>query len=246
MKHAKWQIVLGIGLVALSALLYGLHYLFFHDPHHIFIYLVGDIAFVPVEVLLVTLIIHQVLSRREKRAQLEKMNMVIGAFFSEVGTELLLLCSRYDQDIESKRTDFIVTSKWDNKKYVAVIKLVNKYSFKVNVKNEELKGLGEFLANKRDFLLRLLENPNLLEHESFTDLLWAVFHLAEELCFRKDIVTISDNDRDHIARDTTRAYKRLVRQWLQYINHLKNSYPYLFSLALRTNPFDESASVEVQ
>jgi len=30
-------------------------------------------------------------------------------------------------------------------------------------------------------LLGLLGNPNLLEHDSFTDLLWAVFHLMEEL-----------------------------------------------------------------
>lgn len=57
--------------------------LFFRDPHHIFLYLIGDIAFVFIEVLLVTLIIHQLLSRREKQAMLKKLNMVIGAFFSE-------------------------------------------------------------------------------------------------------------------------------------------------------------------
>ena len=28
--------------------------------------------------------------------------------------------------------------------------------------------------------------------------------------------------------------------------HLKNDYPYLFSLAVRTNPFDPNASVEVK
>jgi hypothetical protein len=40
------------------------------------------------------------------------------------------------------------------------------------------------LLSKRDFLVALMENPNLLEHESFTDLLWAVFHLVEELAVR--------------------------------------------------------------
>jgi len=29
------------------------------------------------------------------------------------------------------------------------------------------------------------------------------------------------------------------------MEHLKNEYPYLFSLAIRTNPFDPEASVEV-
>jgi hypothetical protein len=58
MKHLRWQVLLGLALVALSTLFYFIHFLIFRDAHHIFIYMVGDIAFVPVEVLLVTLIIH--------------------------------------------------------------------------------------------------------------------------------------------------------------------------------------------
>jgi len=54
----KQRVLLGVLLVALSALCYALHYLIFHDAHHIFIYLVGDIAFVFIEVLMVTLVIH--------------------------------------------------------------------------------------------------------------------------------------------------------------------------------------------
>lgn len=38
---------------------------------------------------MVTVIIHRLLVEREKPAMLQKMNMVIGAFFSEVGTALL-------------------------------------------------------------------------------------------------------------------------------------------------------------
>ena len=38
----------------------------------------------------------------------------------------------------------------------------------------------------------------------------------------------------------------LVREWLSYMEHLKSDYPYLFSLAVRTNPFDPNASVQVQ
>ena len=96
MKHWKWQLWFGLALVALSAALYWVHYAAFHDAHHIFIYLVGDIAFVPIEVLLVTLILHQLLTRREKRSLLGKLNMVIGTFFSEVGTELLGRLAAFD------------------------------------------------------------------------------------------------------------------------------------------------------
>ena len=84
----SWQILLGLSLIALSSLGYFIHYFIFRDTHHIFIYLIGDIAFVFLEVLLVTLILHQLLRYREKKAMLNKLNMVIGAFFSEVGGEL--------------------------------------------------------------------------------------------------------------------------------------------------------------
>ncbi len=49
----------------------------------------GDIAFVTIEVLLVTLIIERLLHHREKQSKMQKLNMVIGAFYSEVGSSLL-------------------------------------------------------------------------------------------------------------------------------------------------------------
>ena len=108
MKRFNWQILLGIFLLALSILFYFLHYLMFKDSHHIFIYLVGDVAFVFIEVLLVTLIIHRVLQAREKKARLEKLNMVIGAFFSEVGAMLLRMLSEGDPKIERIQREFVV------------------------------------------------------------------------------------------------------------------------------------------
>ena len=67
MKRFKNELLLGLLFLILSVLWYTLHYVIFRDAHHIFIYMVGDVAFVFIEVFLVTLIIHQVLSEREKR-----------------------------------------------------------------------------------------------------------------------------------------------------------------------------------
>jgi len=74
MRQLSWQVFLGVSLLVLSAVFYFLYYLVFRDSHHIFIYLVEDVAFVFVEVLLVTLIIHRVLDEREKRGRLGKLN----------------------------------------------------------------------------------------------------------------------------------------------------------------------------
>jgi hypothetical protein len=52
-------------------------------------------------------------------------------------------------------------------------------------------------------------------------------------------------DRAHIELDMARAYGRLLGEWLGYIRHLKADYPYLFSFAVRTNPFDPEAQIEI-
>lgn len=246
MKRFRWQILLGLFLIILSVMLYLLHYAIFRDPHHIFIYMVGDIAFVPIEVLLVTLIIHQLLGMREKRTLLEKLNMLIGTFFSEVGSRLLAYFSDLDPKLDEIRKELIVTNGWSEQEFFRVNKRLKSYDYGVDVQKVNLEDLRSFLVDKRDFLLRLLENPNLLEHESFTELLRAVFHLTEELASREDVRQLPNADREHLTGDIKRAYTLLVHEWLDYMKYLKDNYPYLFSLAMRTNPFDLDASPVVK
>jgi len=244
-RRFNWQIALGISLVALSALVYVVHFLIFRDAHHIFIYMIGDIAFVFIEVLMVTLIIHGVLSLREKRAIMDKLNMVIGAFFSEVGNGLLDAFSNLDPDSAGLRKGLILSADTSASDFTALRQRLQTHDYAVRTDQNALGDLRGFLTTRRDFLLRLLENPNLLEHESFTDLLWAVFHLAEELGHRQDVRRLPETDYEHLMGDITRAYKVLTVEWLAYMEHLRDNYPYLFSLAMRTNPFDPDASPEV-
>jgi hypothetical protein len=204
--------------------------------------MIGDIGFVFIEVLLVTLIIHKLLTVREKRSLMEKLNMIIGAFFSEVGTVLLTYLSDFDLDLDNIKKELVVRDSWTAKEFATIRKSLNKHAYSIEMKKINLEHLRSFLVQKREFLVRLLENPNLLEHESFTGLLWAVFHLTEELSSRKDIGGLPESDYGHLTVDIKRAYKLLVNEWIDYMQHLKNNYPYLFSLALRTNPFDEKAS----
>jgi hypothetical protein len=242
MKRFSWQILLGLSFIFLSAILYLIHYAIFRDSHHIFLYLIGDIAFLPIQVLLVSLIIDQLLSAREKRAMLKKMNMVIGAFFSEVGTQLLKSFYVFASHEDPMRKDLFENNDWSNKAFSNIHRHLKDYNYRVESQKGDLEGLRNFLLEKRDFLLRLLENPNLLEHESFTELLWAVFHLTEELASRIDLKQLPETDYKHLSGDTKRAYILLISEWLAYMKHLRDNYPYLFSLAARMNPFDPQAS----
>jgi len=239
------RIKFGILLVLLSVLVYFLHWLIFRDTHHIMIYFIGDVAFVFIEVLLVTLIIHSVLAQHEKRSLLKKLNMVIGAFFSEVGNELLDYFVAFDTGTEKITKHLVVSNEWTDKHFDKVKRILQHSDYSIDIHRGDLAGLKEFIVAKRTFLLRLLENPNLLEHESFTELLWSVFHLAEELSHRQDVKNLSNTDYEHLAGDIKRVYALLVGEWLDHMRHLKQHYPYLFSLAMRLNPFDAQAKVEV-
>lgn len=245
-RHSsRSRVLLGLLLALLSVFVYTLHFAIFRDAHHIFIYLLGDIGFLFVEVLLGTLIIHQILSEREKRSMLRKLNMVIGAFFSEVGTPLLSYFMAFDTNAEVIAKRLVVKAEWSDEHFDQMERVLSKHEYKVDTRAGDLAGLRDFVMAKRSFLLRLLENPNLLEHEAFTELLWAVFHLAEELSHRSNVDDLPAPDHQHLSLDIKRASVLLTREWLSHMEHLKSDYPYLFSLAVRTNPFDPGASVEL-
>ena len=171
--------------------------------------------------------------------------MVIGSFFSEAGTKLILAFNEHDSSSKNPSDSLMQIGKWHAKDFDKKQKEVSKIKFASDIKGENLDELKAFLAGRRAFLLHLLGNASLLEHETFTDMIWAVFHLTEELCNRKIVTTLSETDYEHIKGDISRAYGRLAVEWIKYMKHLKYDYPYLFSLAARINPFDKNAKAEI-
>ncbi|PKM59279.1 MAG: hypothetical protein CVU99_14285 [Firmicutes bacterium HGW-Firmicutes-4] len=244
-KHYK-GILLGLGFIALSALLYYSHFLIFHDSHHIFIYLLGDIAFLPVEVLLVSVIFHKVIEDKDKNERFKKINMVLGVYFTEAGIELMQFFSQEDDQLTDFQDSLIIQSHWDTKDYKKAIKQIKSLDLHLNFNTHCLMTLSEFLTSRRDLFLKLLENPILVEHDTFTDLVLALTHAQQELSSRKDLGQLPENDYRHLMSDIERAYKLLLLEWLFYMMHLRKSYPFLYSFYLRTNPFDPHAEVEIQ
>jgi len=181
MKRFKGYLLIGAGLLALSGISYCAQIFFFHRESDTFFYMLQDIAFVPIQVLLVSIIVEELLSRREKQAKLSKMNMAIGMFFSEAGTGMLRLFSAFDLSAAQIRSRLLVKGGWREKEFDDVRRFIAQYECSIDTAIRDLEELKAYLLHKRGFLLSLLENPNLLEHESFTDLLFAVFHLTEEL-----------------------------------------------------------------
>jgi hypothetical protein len=195
----------------------------------------------------VIVFIERLLARREKRAMLEKLNMVIGAFFSEVGLELLRRFAACVAHAEDPRARCGTHPGWRHPDFAKAEAAAAAFPYEMTISPAGLRGLRTFLDKERDFMVRLLENPSLLEHDRFTDLLWAVFHLAEELAFREgDLENLPTADLRHLESDARRAYSRITVEWLVYAEHLKENYPVLFSLAARIDPFGAHPSATVR
>jgi hypothetical protein len=247
MKFERWKLMLAVVLVAVSALVYYVQFLIFGRTEEALFLLMQDLAFLPVEVLLVTLILDQLFKRREKLALQHKMNMVIGAFFSEVGAPLLKSFNSFDRRQGEISGALALRADWSARDFENAKNAVRSHDFAMDAGRGDLAGLKDFLTVKmRPFLLGLLENPNLIEHESFTELLWAVFHLTEELGHRHSLTQLPEADREHLSHDIKRAYALLITEWLLYNSHLQADYPYMFSLVIRTNPFDPDARAELR
>jgi voltage-gated potassium channel len=185
------------------------------------------------------------LKRREEAFRRQKLNMVAGLFFSELGSGLLRQFCLMDPDVDDLYLLLKVSNDWTNDDFQKARQRVAAHSFSVDARRGDLTVLRSYLKERSNFLLRMLENPMLQEHGVFTELLRAVFHLRDELLNRHDLSGLVDSDRRHLEGDIMRIYRLLVIAWLDHMRYLKDNYGYLLSLAMRVNPFDPQSSAVV-
>lgn len=236
MKKHKDLILIGAILIGLSVVLHYVHYVMFHDMHHLLIFLVADIAFIPLEVFFVTVVIDRILEKREKSHLIEKLNMLVGLFFSEVGLNMLTACADVDPNLASLKGDFALTMNWTEADFENLTKKLKSHDHCLDASKMDIGALKTSLDESKDLLVTLIANPSLLEHDSFSGLLMAVMHLQEELVMRYDN-GLSEFDLEHIQFDIERVYKHLGVEWIKYMQHLKDQFPYLYLTALINNPY---------
>lgn len=248
MKTSRWQLRLAALLLAMAVALYAVRLLAFNDPsmqNEMWRFLLGDVAFLFVQVPIMSMVIDGLIRRREREETRRKLNMVIGAFFSETGQSLLGEIAHADAGLAEVRDVLAPQPSWKAADYGRARAALQGHAPRVELEPHRLERLRDVLAAERSFVIGLLANQTLLEHQSFSDLLWALTHLGEELAARPRLDALTPADARHLANDVQRAYRLLGTEWLSYLQHLQVAYPFLFSLAVRTNPLDPSASVEV-
>lgn len=251
MKYDDWKIKLAIVLIIISIVLYSGAYFVFNEPEKVIFYIVIDLAFIPLDILIVVLVIEGIIERKEREALIEKLDMILGAFFSEIGNDLLAEFSKVNSESYEIISKIKEIDNWDKKEFEYAYDYLKKngITFKPNIpdnkKKEFILNLKNLIQGKRMFLIDLLQNPNFLEKASFSNLLLSIFHLEEELELRTDLNKITEKDFEHLIGDIDRVYCRLTYEWISYLEYLNKHYPYMSSIIKRTNPFDPDKEVYV-
>ncbi|APG25079.1 MAG: potassium channel family protein [Syntrophotalea acetylenica] len=186
------------------------------------------------------------LSRRDHQLRQRKLQMVMGLFFSEVGCELLRHCAKADKHGAGLAQSLAISGSWAARDFEQAHRGLSDHVFEILHERLDLPSLRTLLQAQGPLLVRLLESPYLLEHERFTDLLIATLHLKEELQHRQHFEDLPDSDLQHLAGDVCRYYRLAAAQWLDYAQRLLIHYPFLYSLAVRANPFVPEANAVVR
>lgn len=228
MKNLKHYLIVSFILILLSFIMFLFHYLIFGQLENTVYYSLMNLCFIPINILAVTLVFEKLAERHARIERLNKLNMLVGLFFSDIGFNLLKLIVDGDEKIQFLRLDFSNLKECKAK--------LTTHDHDINFEMIDYPKIKELIIDGRDVLSNLVINESILEHETFADLLMSLIHLRDEILFVEH-KNLTKEDCNHLKEDIVRSYKNLTCQWLQYVSHLKQFYPYQYNSLIKYNPF---------
>jgi hypothetical protein len=237
MKKLKMDFLIAVLLLAFSAVIFFVQFLLFNNFQQEFFYLLQDLAFMGIQALIVYFLLDTLLNARENEALLKRLNVMAGLFFYENGVKIFDLFSQSLQDTSSFTKVFCVQREWRDKDFAKAGENIAKQELKFTYDFKVLEELKALLRDNQVGLIHQMENPGLHEHETFSDMLMALFHLTEELLRRQDLRNNDATDQQHILDDIQRVYRLMAQLWLEYMRHLKVNYPYLYNYNIKNRHF---------
>ncbi|MBC7764998.1 MAG: hypothetical protein H7Y41_00815, partial [Hyphomonadaceae bacterium] len=219
MRKLHRYTITSILLIVLSMLFYLFQIFYFRRTADTFFYMIQDFAFIPIQILIVTIIVNELLLWSEKQQTRKKIYMVIELFFSAFGTQMMRHIFTLDGHFEKLKKEFDLKHELTNETFANAMRAAKHFAFGLTFDVEKMQLLQTFLTTHRTFFLAMLGNPNLQEHTTFSDLLLAISHLTEELTFRQSLTNLPKADQDHLLLDIERVYRRVLVEWLLYVKH---------------------------
>ncbi len=175
MKKNRMLLLVCLALVAVSVTLYLLQVLIFRDPRTTEFYIFQDFAFLPISIAVATLAVNALMADREKRDKIAHTSMLRSQFFTGVGVPMLRVlsdCCKFEGGLP------VLSEKEASPKARALAKdKIEALSLSVHLDKTAYDRVRSLLEQSRTELLILGSNPDLMEAECFTQLLWGIFHL---------------------------------------------------------------------
>ena len=215
------------------------HWIFHENGYWASFLLLHEIALMPLEFVVVTLGLEQILELTHKRENQAKISMIESVFFSESGSDMLryLFSCDADKDIEEIRSIMDVQRGWSAKQIRQARAAVKNITYEVDSSKIDFFGLHYHLSTRHSYFLKVIENPALSGHERFTELLLHIYHLWEELECRTDLYNLPPDDREYLCKAVNAVYKELAIEWMQNATDLLLHQPERLHHFIRTNPF---------
>ncbi|MDO4619497.1 MAG: hypothetical protein Q4B09_02645 [Lachnospiraceae bacterium] len=229
MRNIKSKVLL---LLLMSAVVYGIQLLIFHDPNTTEFYILQDIAFLPISIAVATVVIGQYVDSREKQERREKTQMLTSTFFTEIGIELLELLLPLTTDKETVNALLDRMDIDDDKTLDELRPVIRQSELPLKADEKSYETIRNLIIDRREILLIISSNPLLLDHEDFTKLLWALFHLLDEFRLRGTYTELSDGDLAHMEHDLEELLKLLLTSWARNVLFTKRNYPSYYNASL--------------
>lgn len=226
-------------LLCASALLYAIHYLIFRDLHHLAIFGLHELAFVPLEVILVTLGLDQLVEKTHREEARSKVSIIETLYFNESGGTMLRYLTSFDPDAARLRELLQVTEDWHSSDFRQAIRQLKSYPFLLDLDRIDFFGLHYHLSQRHEYYRSMLENPALTQSEAFTEMIMKIYLLWEELDGRTNLYQLPEKDRSYLAELLHEIYRELTEYWLDNVYNHSIHNRFRLHRAIESNPFME-------
>ena len=226
-------------LLCTSALLYAIHYLIFRDLHHLAIFGLHELAFVPLEVILVTLGLDKLVEKTHREEARSKVSIIETLYFNESGGTMLRYLTSFDPDAARLRELLQVTENWRSSDFRQAIRQLKSYPFLLDLDRIDFFGLHYHLSQRHEYYRSMLENPALTQSEAFTEMIMKIYLLWEELDGRTNLYQLPEKDRNYLAELLHEIYRELTEYWLDNVYNHSIHNRFRLHRAVESNPFME-------
>lgn len=228
MKKNTPLLLSSIILVAVSVTVYLLQVLIFRDPRTTEFYIFQDFAFLPISIAVATLAVNALMAEREKRDKIAHTSMLRSQFFTGIGVPMLGVlagcCSAQGRLPVLPENG----SQKDRDKTKADLMAL---PLSVHLDKAAYDRVRELLEGSRTELLILGSNPDLMEAECFTQLLWGCFHLLDEYRLRGDWAALKAEDISHFEEDFAQVLKLILVNNIDNAAYLRANFPNFYGAA---------------